>query len=172
MKEEPVLNGPALRWVTALFAVFVLLQFGTGAVLYVVKIGIHPAQALEYYAGSEAMRVIYPERPDRFGRPRSMEGLVKFSVGHIAAFALIAFLCGHLLRSLTPRAHRRPIEWLAVSLFATATLDVAACFLVAFGPPWTRFVRPGAFLAFEACGTAAGLLLLSRALRARNKPWE
>ena len=168
MKAEAELYAPTLRWVTAFFAVFVLFQFTTGAILYAVKIGPYPADALEFYAGSEAMRVRYPDRPDRFHRPRSLEGLLKFSVGHIAAFALIAFLCGHLLRSLTPRKRRRAMEWLSLVLFATAVLDVAACFLVAFGPAWTRFLRLGAFLAFEACGLAAGSVLLARAVRSEH----
>ncbi len=165
MTAEVSLDGRALRMVTLFFALFVLLQFTSGAILYVVKIGLHPAETLEYYAGSEAMRVVYPERPDRFHRPRSLEGLVKFSVGHLAAFALIAFLCAHLLRSLTPAPRRPTMDRLSLLLFVTAAADIACCFLVALGPAWTRFLRQGAFVAFECCGLVCGALLLRHALR-------
>lgn len=162
---EARLPGSHLRTATLCFGVLVLLQFASGALLYAVKIGLHPADTLEYYAGSAAMQKVYPQQPDRFRRAKTLEGLIKFSVGHIASFALIAFLVGHLLRSLTPPDKRRTIEVLSVALFALSVLDIAGCYLVTFGAAWMRYVRMAFFALFVLNGFSAGALLVMRSLR-------
>ena len=155
---------------TLFFCLFVFLQFLSGVFLYGVKIGFHPADTLEFYVGSEEMLKVYPGRADRFKRGRSLPGMVKFALGHIAAFALICFILTHLLRSLRalqPTSLYR-IDRFADALFLLALLDILAGFLVVYGPPWTVYVRLFVFLVFVVLGFAGSLMLAYFALAGRR----
>src|SRR6185436_7586427 len=91
------------RPVVLVFSFFTLLQLGSGALLYGMKIGFHPAQTIEFYKGSEAAVALYPSHPDRFVSARTFTGMAKGAVGHCAAYGLLCFAIMHLLRSLTAR---------------------------------------------------------------------
>ncbi len=151
------------RPVILIFCFFTFLQFGTGAILYAWKIGFHPASTLEYYRGSETMRAIYPDRPDRFIQPRTFSGLVKSAVGHSIAYGLVCFFITHLLRSLASGTkHARLADRVSGFFFLAAFLDLTGGFLVLYGPAIAAWFRTGVFLLFEGMGVAvtAWLLLL------------
>lgn len=152
----------AFRPVILIFSFFVFLQLGTGALLYAWKIGFHPASTFEYYRGSEAMKSVYPDRPDRFIQPRTFSGLVKSAVGHSIAYGLMCFLLTHLLRSLafqTPGA--RWTDALSFLFFLTAFFDLIGGFFVLYGPPFTAWIRTAFFLAFECTGLWITIRLLT-----------
>lgn len=151
----------AFRPVVLVFSVLAFFQFATGAVLYGLKIGFHPASTYEYYRGSETMRAHFPERPDRFVEPRTFSGLAKSAVGHSIGYALICFLITHLLRSLTAgtSAFRRA-DRLSVFFFLAAFLDILAGFVVLYGPPFTAWIRTGCFVLFETAGMTCTLWMI------------
>ncbi len=167
MKGDHARFKPAIL----VFALFVLLQFGTGVLLYVNKIGLHPADTLEYYVGSEAMLKVYPGRPDRFKQPRTFMGLAKFAMAHFAAFGIICFILAHLLRSLGKAVDKLPLaDGISLALFALALLDVLSGFLVRYGPPWTAHARIGVFALFTLLGVLASAMLAAMVFRAPSNP--
>ena len=171
------MNDHALfRPVLKTFAVFLLLQFFSGALLFYLKIGFHPASALEFYVGSEIMRKTYPERPDRFKRSRTFQGLVKSSLGHVLAYGVIAFILAHFLRSLGARADHQGAPSLynfwGELLFLFALLDILSGFAVRYGPSWLVFARIFVFTCFTLLGIAGALALFRlSAGRSEAKEW-
>lgn len=156
-----------------IFVIFTLAQLITGSVLYVAKIGLHPAGALEFYAGSEAMLLEYPHRPDQFRNPATFQGLLKIAVSHSLAYGLFAFLLLHLLRSMLPDgSSRQPAEWLGLAIYATAALDILSGFLVTYGPPVMAFIRTPAFAAFVGSTALCSLWLMILCLRSRPPSYE
>jgi len=146
------------------FAVCMMLQFFTGAVLYAVKIGFHPASTLEYYIGSEKMREKFPDRPDRFMQPRTLEGMMKAAVGHSMGYALIFFILAHLLRSLARQNNRiERADMVSLVFFIFALCDIFSGFLVRYGPEWTAWIRIASFLGFELSGVVVIFAVLSEA---------
>lgn len=152
----------AFRPVLLCFCLFTFLQFGTGAIMYGWKIGFHPASTLEYYRGSEAMRSMYPDRPDRFMQPRTFSGLMKSAVGHSLAYGLMCFLITHLLRSLASgTTHSRLADRISVFFYIAAFLDLTAGFVVLYGPAFAVWFRTGAFVVFETVGLGITVWLIT-----------
>ena len=143
------------------FSIFTLAQLITGGILYVEKIGLHPAGALEYYQGSERMLESYPERPDRFRNPATFDGLLKIAVSHSLAYGFFAFLLLHLLRSLLPDGPRRkPAEILGIMVYSTALLDILSGFFIAYGPEELTYARTPIFAAFVGSTAACAFWLI------------
>lgn len=81
------------------YALFVIVQFATGIALYWVKAGPSAADAFEYYRGSEAALLRYPDRVDRFLPARTAAGILKTQAPHTIAFGALFFILLHLVRS-------------------------------------------------------------------------
>ncbi|MCB1170895.1 MAG: hypothetical protein KDK25_11190 [Leptospiraceae bacterium] len=155
------------------FSLFTLAQLITGSILYVEKIGLHPAGALEFYAGSEKMLQEYPDRPDRFRNPATFHGLLKTAVSHSLAYGLFAFLLLHLLRSLLPDGRaRKPAEWLGLLVYLFAFLDILSGFLIAYGPSYMAYFRTPVFSAFVGSVSLCALWLIVLSLQASNSPYD
>lgn len=155
------------------FSLFTLAQLATGSVLYIEKIGLHPAGALEFYAGSEKMLEVYPDRPDGFRNPATLHGLLKVAVSHSLAYGLFAFLLVHLLRSILPDGYRRkPADWLGVLVYSTAFLDILSGFLVTYGPAYFSYIRTPLFAAFVGSTALCCVWLMVLAFTGGPEPYD
>ena len=151
------------RYPLYFYCLFALGQFATGSTLYFLKIGVHPPAVVEYYKGSLQMLATYPDETDRFMEPKTADGLLKVTLPHFLFYFFNAFFFIHLIRSLL--RHARPPGWLftprtvdilTVVHFSGAVMDIAAGYLVLYGPVWTAYVRILAFFWF----TLSGVLLV------------
>jgi hypothetical protein len=126
-------RAPALA-----FAGFLLLVAGSGAVLFLEKLGGAPARIQAFYLGSEAA----------FTPPRSLEGLLETAVPHLLAIPLVLFAVIHVVGAvgtLAPALHRRLVQ----ASFGLALAGLAAGFGVRWVAPWLSWAKLGAFVGFE-----------------------
>jgi hypothetical protein len=167
---RPVVSDHSFfRPAVIVFSLFTLAQLITGSVLYVEKIGIHPAGSLEFYGGSERMLEKWPDRPDRFRNPATFEGLTKTAVSHSLAYGLFAFLLLHLLRSLIPvSADRGAVDILGIVIYATGALDILIAFAIAYGPDFMAYLRTPIFAGFVGTTSLCAIWLIKMALG--NRP--
>lgn len=142
------------------FCLFAGLQFASGAGIYLLRVGAHPAATLEYYSGSLVMQEHYPERPDGFRRPRTSAGLLELHLPHMLLYGLLGFLLVHWLRSLKGRSYSRSDSVLTSAYFLACVLELTLVFFVV-NPPLAvlRLVSLGAL-------TLTGLALVWRTARA------
>ncbi|MEQ8350516.1 MAG: hypothetical protein RH862_03475 [Leptospiraceae bacterium] len=155
------------------FSVFTLAQLVSGSILYVEKIGLHPAGSVEFYSGSERMIELYPDRPDRFRNPATFEGLLKTAVSHSLAYGLFVFLLIHLLRSLLPDGPaRKPAEWLGNLMYTSALLDILSGFAVTYGPLFFAYLRTSIFAAFVGSTTLCALWLIHLVLSRKPEKYD
>jgi hypothetical protein len=137
-------RAPAL-----LFAVFLLLQAATGAVLFVLKMGPGVARVAAFYRGDEASYV----------PAKTVDGLLLVAVPHLVAIPLVLFAAIHVVawaRAIGPRAARA-----ATALtFGAALSGIAAGFLTRYAGADFAWLKLGAFLVLEAALVGwAGLLV-------------
>ncbi|MCR9144239.1 MAG: hypothetical protein NXI24_18480 [bacterium] len=160
-----------------LFLVFMTLQLLSGALLYYWKIGFNPAHMIEYYFGSVQMLAIFPEAQDRFLQARSFDGMIKVTLGHFLAYAVLVFFLTHLSRSLAGQVSRR-LEWFCNSFFIVALFEIISGLLLLFTPSAWITAAPGLLTALRGlvftvfylyCAGFAGLLVyLSIRTKAAN----
>lgn len=139
-------RGPALG-----FAAYLLLSAGSGAVVFLEKLG----------PGLESVQRFYLGDPEGFTGPRSAAGLLEVALPHLVAIPLVLFAASHLVgfaRAVGPRAYA-VLVWLS---FGSALAGIAAGFGVRFLAPGLAAVKLGAFVALEAAlvGWAALLVAL------------
>ena len=132
--------------VIILFNVFVLLFVLSGAWLFWLKTGFTVSGVMEYYAGSETALRYYPDMPDRFINPKTIQGLSKVVLPHMLVYGLVVFITGHLLLSLSPgRINRYAVG----TAFVFAVLDIFAGFLpLLLSPLAGSFIRLVFFYGF------------------------
>lgn len=146
------------------FAAYLLLQAGSAAALFVLKLGTDTGAVRAFYLGAEA----------RFTAPRTLGGLLEVAVPHAVAIPLVLFAAVHVVgfaRALTSRIH----EALVALSFASALAGILAGFVVRFAAPGLAWVKIAAFLALEVSLLAWALLLAAvflprRAPRAASAP--
>jgi hypothetical protein len=140
---------PAQRAPALAFAGFLLLIAGSGAVLFVLKLGATPARVQAFYLGDEAT----------FAAPRTLAGLLETAVPHLLAVPLVLFAVVHVVGAaavLLPQVHRR----LTGASFGLALASLAAGFGVRYLAPWLAWAKIGAFVGLEALLLGwAGLLV-------------
>jgi hypothetical protein len=142
------------------YALFVIIQFLTGAGTYWLKAGPTAADAYEYHRGSEAALKRFPDRPDRFLPEKTAAGVLKTQAPHTIAFAALFFILVHLIRSLgvNPRQIR-----IASSLFLfLCILDFTLPFLLLLDFEFLFALRFPVVLLFCGGGTALTLFLCMR----------
>jgi hypothetical protein len=165
------------RYPLYFYCLFALGQFATGAALYFIKIGVHPPAVVEYYRGSLEMLETYPVEADRLMEPKTADGLLKVTLPHFLFYFFNAFFFIHLIRSLLRQARPpgwlfapRAIDVLTIIHFTGAAMDIAAGYLVLYGPTWTAYIRIVAFFWFTLSGVLlVGMLIY---LMARRAPQE
>lgn len=156
-----------LRLPVYFYCLFSCAQLLSGAVLFYKKIGFESPAVLEYYQGSENMRKIYPDEPDRFIQPKTLSGMIKVQLGHFLFFAFNGFFLVHIIRSLMPGAAlpewmKRPrvIDFATWVYFTGALFDIASGFLVRYGPGLFAGFRILAFFWFVLSGFLLAVFLL------------
>lgn len=110
------------RGPVAVFAVYLALVAGTGAVLLAAKVGLSPAAIATYYRGSEAT----------FAAPKSLAGLLEVAVPHLLAIPLALFAAAHL--ALLSR-RGRGTKALGALGFVAAAVTIGAGFAVRYLDP-------------------------------------
>jgi hypothetical protein len=121
------------------FAGYLLAVAGSGAALFVAKLGATPARVAEFYLGS----------PERFALPKSLAGLLEVAVPHLLAIPLALFVVSHLVGAAgaLPVARQRA---LTAAAFVAALCGVGAGFLVRYLAPWLAWGKVAAFVGLEA----------------------
>lgn len=148
----PSQRAPALA-----FAGFLIVIAGSGAVLFVLKLGGTPAGVRTFYLGDEAT----------FAAPRTLAGLLETAVPHLMAVPLVLFAVVHVVGAaavLLPQVHRR----LGAASFGLALMSLAAGFGVRYLAPWLAWAKIGAFVGFEALLLGWAALLVAVAWPARR----
>lgn len=149
------LRGPSLA-----FAAYLLLQAGSAAVLFAVKLGATPDRVAEFYLGSE----------ERFAAPKSLPGLLEVAIPHLLAIPLVLFAAAHVVGFARTLGRRAFAALLALS-FGCAAAGIATGFLIRFALPELAWLKIAAFAGLEASLLAWAVLLaalfLPRRLPAR-----
>ncbi|MEQ9364723.1 MAG: hypothetical protein RIF32_10785 [Leptospirales bacterium] len=152
------------------------LQLLTGALLYLWKLGFHPARTIEYYFGSERMLELFPGSVDRFIQARSLTGMIKVTLGHLLAYGVLVFFLTHLARSIAAVPSRR-MEWFCNAFFLAAMLEIVvglALLLtpdtwIAGAPTLFAYGRAAVFVAFYSICAGFAAVVAYPALRPRAK---
>lgn len=135
-------RAPALA-----FAAYLVLQAGSAAALFALKLG-----------DAEGVRAFYLGSEERFTAPRSLPGLLEVAVPHLVAIPLVLFAAAHVVgfaRALPPLAHRV----LVGASFGAALLGILSGFGVRWIAPELAWLKVISFGALEVALLAwAGLL--------------
>jgi hypothetical protein len=138
-------RAPALA-----FAAYLLVQAGSAAALFALKLGGGPEGVRAFYLGAE----------EGFTGPKSLAGLLEVAVPHLAAIPLVLFAAIHVVGFAGALPRRVHAVLLALS-FGSALLGVAAGFGVRFLSPALAWLKVAAFAGLEvALLSWAALLLL------------
>lgn len=147
-------RGPGLC-----FALYLVVQAVSAAVLFALKLGGGAAGVRAFYLGSE----------ERFVAAKSLAGILEVAVPHLLAIPLVLFAAVHVVgfaRALSPRA----FAVLVALAFGSAPLGIVASFGVRFVAPGLAWVKVLAFVGLEAalCSCAALLASIFVPRRARG----
>lgn len=161
-----------------LFGLAFLLA-ASGATMFLLKVGWHPAGIIEYYRGSDVMLQHFTDYEDHFRSAPDVPGRLEIVFAHTFAYALLGFLLLHLLiagrgdtgpsRTSTNRAPHRNARWIAAAYFASAGADLSVEVLLPFTPWWFALFKLPFHIAFVGSCLAI-LFLCLRALMDRKRP--
>ncbi|WP_242346190.1 hypothetical protein [Anaeromyxobacter terrae] len=138
------------------FAAFLLVQAGSAAALFALKLGGSPAGVSAFYLGDV----------ERFTAPKSLPGLLEVAVPHLAAIPIVLFAVAHVVifaRALPARVARG----LATLSFGAALAGIAVSFGVRYLGPALAPVKVAAFGLLEVTLLAWAALLAAVFLPAR-----
>lgn len=145
-------RGPALA-----FAAYLLVQAGSAAVLFVLKLG----------ASAEGIRTFYLGSEERFTGAKSLAGILEVAVPHLLAIPLVLFAASHVVgfaRALPARLHATLVS---VS-FWSALLGVLTSFAVRWVHPSFAWLKIVTFLGLEMALLAWAVLLVSLFVPSRS----
>ncbi len=138
------------RGASLAFAAYLLVQAGSAAVLFVLKLG----------GGAEGIRDFYLGSEERFTAAKSLAGILEVAVPHLVAVPLVLFAAAHVVgfaRALPARAH----EALVAISFASASAGVLSSFAVRWLDPSFAWLKILAFAGLEGALLAWAALLVS-----------
>jgi hypothetical protein len=127
------------RAAAAVLAATLLVQAGSAAALFALKLGPGPARVREFYLGSEA----------RFTVARSLSGLLEVALPHLVAIPLAVFVVAHLIGFLGV-VQRRALTTLVAVTFASALAGILASFGVRYVAPGLAWAKVASFCVFES----------------------
>lgn len=127
------------RPVIWMFAVFLLLQAVTAAVLFVQKLGVTPESIARFYVGHE----------ESFAQPKTFSGLIKVTVPHLLAIPLTVFITVHLV-GYVGVVRRRPFLFASRLVFGFTAFSLAIGYAIRFVSPQLAFAKLVAFVGLEA----------------------
>jgi hypothetical protein len=133
-----------------LFAVFLLLQAATAAVLFVLKMGPGVARVATFYRGDEAS----------FVPAKTLDGLLLVAVPHLVAIPLVLFAAIHVIawaRAIGPRAARSA----TAITFGAALVGVVSGFLTRWAGAGFAWLKLLSFVTLEVALLAWTALLVS-----------
>lgn len=135
------------RGPVGVFAAYLALQAGTGAVLLAAKVGLTPEAIARYYRGSE----------ETFAAPKSLTGLLEVAVPHLLAIPLVLFAAAHLAVLVRPGRGPKALGALG---FAAAAVAIGAGFAVRYlGPGFAWLKLAGSLGLLATLATWVGLLV-------------
>lgn len=124
------------------FILYAVLVTTLGLCIFLLKAGMTRFEIIEYYKGSEATMLLYPEIKDRFIAPKTLMGLVKIQLPHILAYGLLAFLILHLIRSLDNRFKvRMHVDRFTNVFYLLLLVELFSGILLRFGSPIFVYLR-------------------------------
>lgn len=132
------------------FAAYLLVQAGSAAVLFTLKLGGGAAGVREFYLGAE----------ERFVAAKSLAGILEVAVPHLAAIPLVLFAAAHVVgfaRALGVRAH----AVLVALSYGSALAGVLSSFAVRWVDPSFAWLKVAAFAGLEVSLLAWAALLVS-----------
>jgi len=138
------------RWPILSFAAYLVVQAGSAAALFVLKLGGSADGIRGFYLGSE----------ERFTSARSLAGLLEVAIPHLAAIPLVLFAAVHVVgfaRSLPRRTHGVLV---AVS-FGSGLAGVLSSFGVRWVDPSLAWLKVAAFAGMETALLVWAALLVS-----------
>ena len=112
-----------LRLIIVLCLVYTAGLWLTNALLYFNKMDLTPTSVIQYYRGSEA----------RFLRPRSYQGLLEVSPGHLFAMGILMLTLTHLVLFAPLPVGTK--FWLVFVSFGSAIADETGGWLVGYVHP-------------------------------------
>ncbi len=138
------------RWPALGFAAYLLVQAGSAAALFALKLGGGAAGVRDFYLGA----------PDRFVAAKSLAGLLEVTVPHLAAIPLVLFAAIHVIgfaRSLP----RTLFTTLVALSFASALGDVLSGFAVRWISPGLAWLKVASFAGLEVALVSWAALLFA-----------
>lgn len=151
-RSEDTPRPDGITLVVLLFAMGGLLFVLLNAALFILKIGVTPADIARYYLGD----------PARFTMPKTFPGMFEIALGHFISMALYLFAIVHLLFSTRFRLK----ALLAVLILVAALADILSGFLVRFLLPAFASLKWLSFWLLEISLFAAAFILSGSAARA------
>jgi hypothetical protein len=151
--RAPAPGDPRLapfRLPALLFAVFLVLQAATAAVLFVLKMGPGVARVATFYRGDEAS----------FVPAKTLDGLLLVAVPHLVAIPLVLFAAIHVVawaRAISPQAARAA----TAITFGAALAGVASGFLTRWAGSGFAWLKLVSFVTLEIALLAWAALLVA-----------
>lgn len=137
----------AYRTAIGYFALFAFLLLGSGALLFVSKIGLSPEAVTHYYLG------------DAHTAGKSTYGLLETAVPHLGAMGLFIMVLGHFMLFAPQKAKHRAIK-LTMLLLIAAALDIAAGPIISAGVTSWVWIKLLAFGFLVLLCTLLAMLIL------------
>ncbi|HEY6101426.1 MAG TPA: hypothetical protein VIW03_18455 [Anaeromyxobacter sp.] len=138
------------RWPSLAFAAYLLVQAGSAAALFVLKLG----------GGASGVRAFYLGAPERFTQARSLAGLLEVAVPHLAAVPLVLFAAVHVI-GFARALPRRAFAALVALSFGSALAGVLSGFAVRFVSPAFAWLKVASFGALEVALVSWAALLVA-----------
>lgn len=136
------------RWPALAFAAYLLVQAGSAAALFALKLGADPGGVRAFYLGS----------PERFTAAKSLAGMLQVAVPHLVAIPLVLFAAIHVV-GFARALPRRVFGVLVAVSFASALAGVLSGFAVRWGSPALAGLKIASFAGLEVALVTWALLL-------------
>jgi hypothetical protein len=146
------------RWPALAFAGYLLVQAGSAAALFALKLGGGPDGVRAFYLGSE----------ERFIAPKSLAGILEVALPHLVAIPLVLFAAIHVVgfaRSVPQRVYSA----LVALSFGAALVGIVSGFAIRWVAPGAAWAKIAAFAGLEAALLAWAALLVALFAPARQE---
>jgi hypothetical protein len=138
------------RWPALGFAAFLVVQAGSAAVLFALKLGGDAAGVRAFYLGA----------PERFVPAKTLAGLLEVVVPHLAAIPLVLFAAIHVV-GFARVLPRRAFAALAGLSFASALAGALSGFAVRWLSPAAAWLKIASFASLELSLVSWAALLVA-----------
>jgi len=140
------------KTIIALFAVMLLTLLATSIALFIMKIGIEPADIAQYYMGDEEAFIV----------KKSFEGLSETTAPHLFAITIMIFIVIHLLLFTN---YKKYITHLLAGLLISFIADMASGYFLIANLSIFAIIKWVSFLIFQTLFIIAIFLIISDIMR-------